>query len=460
MERAESATQSESEHSFNPLVVAELAAYIVESKRVFPLNELKVLYTTKMKDLGRIVDPKSIHSTRFKEKLLKIEPEIIEASERRGRASMLCSKETAGTAIETELKSQNEVGDNEARMIVQTALFLCKQILFEQKPFDGHFYPDCLRSPIPESLLAFMNVVLQGPTGTRQNDVNNNEPDLNQQRSRVACTLSQLMIFNTAKRTRAGAQMMRHSKERETPFPQYVGLKLHVEGKFKHLINVFEKLGLAITYIREQQVSKCLAAAVSEQIRTNGVVIPSDMRQNVFTTGDMDNIDQHKQSNLSKVEFHGTLITLTNHVSNENPGVVMEPLDISKVDKSQRSRLPDFYTIVPPAELDANNDVILKKTNKPIRPGRDRIESAKAKDKTRINHASDIILNKGSELDDKDKVTWARAGFSSSRMHEDTVKPRAITGVLPMFPDKAASVSMVKHTMCLTRDAIQCKHLF
>jgi len=84
--------------------------------------------------------------------------------------------------------------------------------------------------------------------------------------------------------------------------------------------------------------------------------------------------------------------------------------------------------------------------------------SAKAKDKTWINHASDIILNKGSELDDNDKVTLA--GFSSSRMHEDTVKPRAITGVLPMFPDKAASVSMVKHTMCLTRDAIQCKHLF
>ena len=108
---------------------------------------------------------------------------------------------------------------------------------------------------------------------------------------------------------------------------------------------------------------------------------------------------------------------------------------------------------MPRAELDANTDVVLQKTDKPVRPGRDRIVSAKAKDETWIHHASDIILNKGSKLDDGDRVTWA--GFNSSRMHEDTVKPRAITGVLPMFPDKAASVSMVKHTMCITRDAIQ-----
>ena len=134
----------------------------------------------------------------------------------------------------------------------------------------------------------------------------------------------------------------RSSNRCETPFPLYVGLKLHVEAKCKHLITVFKVLGMAITYSREQQVSKCLAAAVSEQIRTNGIVIPSNMIKNVFTTGDMDNIDQHKQSNLSKVEFHGTLITLTNHVSNENPGVGMEPLDISKEDQSQSSRLPDF----------------------------------------------------------------------------------------------------------------------
>ena len=210
---------------------------------------------------------------------------------------------------------------------------------------------------------------------------------------------------------------------------------------------------MAITYTREQQISKSLAAAVREKMRINGVVIPSNMRKNVFTTADMDNIDQHKQSNLSKVEFHGTLITLTNHISHGNPGVHMEPLDISKGDHSERSQLPDYYAIVPPAELDYNTDVILEKTDQPVRPPSDRIQLAKAKDLTWIQHASDIILSKGSDLADKDKVTWA--GFNSSCMHEETVRPRAVTGVLPMFPDKEASILMIKHTMSITNDAIQ-----
>ena len=108
---------------------------------------------------------------------------------------------------------------------------------------------------------------------------------------------------------------------------------------------------------------------------------------------------------------------------------------------------------MPPAELDSNADIALNKTDKPVRPQSDRIQSAIAKDETWIQYASNIILSKGSNLADEEKVTWA--GFNSSRMHVETVKPRAVTGVLLMFPDKAASVSMVKHTMAITRDAIQ-----
>ena len=50
-------------------------------------------------------------------------------------------------------------------------------------------------------------------------------------------------------------------------------------------------------------------------------------------------------------------------------------------------------------------------------------------------------------------MTWA--GFNSSLMCEDSVKPRAIIGVLPLFPDKAASVLMVKHAMYVVTDDTQ-----
>ncbi len=49
-------------------------------------------------------------------------------------------------------------------------------------------------------------------------------------------------------------------------------------------------------------------------------------------------------------------------------------------------------------------------------------------------------------------MTWA--GFNSSLMDEDSIKPRAVTGVLPLFSDKAASVSMVKHAMSVIKDGI------
>ncbi|MES9881863.1 MAG: hypothetical protein ABW185_13375 [Sedimenticola sp.] len=440
--------------TLNSLAIAQLAAYIVESKLVCPLNELKELYCSKMRDIGKPVNVNSIHSTRFKEKLLLIEPELVESSrgQGRGHSIMICSRETAGAAIEAELENQYYVGDEDARMIIQTSLFLRKHILQDQNPFDGHFQSDCLKSPVPEALLIFMNVLLQGPVCMGQYDTNMEEANLNRQRSKVACALSQLIVFNAARRTRVGKQVMRHNKAHETPFPLYIGLKLHVEGKFKRLMTVFEKLGLAITYNREREVSKAFAIAASARIKSDGVVVPSNMRKSVFTTGDMDNIDQHKQSNLSKTEFHGTLITLTNHISHENLGVQMEPIDISNVDTSQKPQLPDSYSNVLPAELDANNDVILKKTDKPVRPGKDNVIGAILKDEAWIAHASDLIYRKNANLDAGDIVTWA--GFNSSLMDEDSIKPRAVTGVLPLFSDKAASVSMVKHAMSVIKDGI------
>ena len=50
----------------------------------------------------------------------------------------------------------------------------------------------------------------------------------------------------------------------------------------------------------------------------------------------------------------------------------------------------------------------------------------------------------------KEVITWS--GFNSTLMSDDTVKPKAVIGVLPLFPDKAATPSMMKHTLvCITR---------
>ena len=113
---------------------------------------------------------------------------------------------------------------------------------------------------------------------------------------------------------------MRHSQTRETPFPMYVGLKLHADAKLKQLMSVFEKLGISISYQREREINKAFAIRISERIKKDGIVVPTNTRKKVFTTLDLDNIDQKKKSNLSKDEFHGTLISVTNHLTRKPRG--------------------------------------------------------------------------------------------------------------------------------------------
>ena len=50
-------------------------------------------------------------------------------------------------------------------------------------------------------------------------------------------------------------------------------------------------------------------------------------------------------------------------------------------------------------------------------------------------------------LPEDEVLTWS--GYNSHLMSDDTVKPKAVVGVLPLSPDKASTPSMMKHAMQL-----------
>ena len=58
-------------------------------------------------------------------------------------------------------------------------------------------------------------------------------------------------------------------------------------------------------------------------------------------------------------------------------------------------------------------------------------------------------MQKG-ELMKGDVITWA--GFNSQIRSDESIKSRAEIGILPLFPDKAASPSMMKHTMEIVKE--------
>ena len=85
------------------------------------------------------------------------------------------------------------------------------------------------------------------------------EDDVNAKaRIKVACTISQLICSNASKQD-SQALSLYQRKERETPFPLYIALKLHANSRQKAAIATFHALGISVSYGRVINVRKDFA---------------------------------------------------------------------------------------------------------------------------------------------------------------------------------------------------------
>ncbi len=324
----------------------------MEDKRdVFKLSFLKKLYCERLEQLGHPYTAE-LHSTRFKEHLLKLMPSWSIHSE--GRQIFFSHKKTISAALAKEAETA-EIGDNDARKIIEVGLMMRKYTLKKQGPFTGTFSAKCLSESVAYPLLVLVDTMLEGTTAIQREECTDQSDADITARLKVAYTLSQLICSKLVKRTAASTStLVCQCRERQAPFPLYFGLKLHAEGHQKNLIKTFHNMGLCVSYDRIMEVRTELALSVSERYEADEVVIPSNMKFNVFTTVDVDNHDVTKSCNLSRDEFHGTSITMTNHLSKKNMGDERHAIRIDG-DSNKKPKLPDHYTIVHPAEIN-NND--------------------------------------------------------------------------------------------------------
>ena len=433
---------------FNSMVIAQLIAFVDGSRtEIFKLSALRELYKTMMSDIGRPCSGREPHSTRFKDHLLRHLPEWTEFAQ--GRDVFISHKVMVGTVL-AQTHQSSHIDQDEALLLIRAAMALRKRTLKKQEPFSGSFSPDCLSSPVEETVLSFVNVVLQGPKATidHSSRVQSGSDAALGTRAKIACTLSQLLIFNTVKYAYSSDNtVIRNSKDRETPFPLYHGIKLHGHARLKHQIENAHHLGLSVSYDRVMDIKVLVAHAVCKRHAEDGVILPTNVRRSVFTTHDVDNLDSNKTGNLSRGDFHGTCITVTNHLSKENSGIRRPPIVLDHNTKS-KPNLPDRYMIVPPVVI-KNDDVFVPRSgNGHVRPTSNLVHSAKVKDEAWVSHVAEV-MQKG-ELMKGDVITWA--GFNSQIRSDESIKPRAEIGILPLFPDKAASPSMMKHTMEIVKE--------
>ena len=136
----------------------------------------------------------------------------------------------------------------------------------------------------------------------------------------AALIISQLLMFTCKRNSCLDSTKVRHEKDRETPVVQYLALLIHAQTRKKELTDKLYNLGLCISYDRVLQISTELGDTVCAFYEETNSVCPLKLRNGLFTTGCLDNIDLSPSSRTAKDSFHGTAITLTQHPEENRSG--------------------------------------------------------------------------------------------------------------------------------------------
>ena len=144
-------------------------------------------------------------------------------------------------------------------------------------------------------------------------------------------------------------------------------------------------------------------------------------------------------------EFHGTALNAPNHLSSENQGEQRAAIQVNFSDKSV-PELPNSYALIHPVELGNNPVFVPRSIISQVRPSHSLVQGAKMNDELWMAHVNSVLQH--DTLPEDEVITWSV--YNSRLMNDDSLKPPAVIGVLPLFPDKAASPSMIKHAMQLT----------
>ena len=232
------------------------------------------------------------------------------AAHSQGKHILLVFNETIGDAIR---KACEQDYDSEALHLTRAAKIVRRDMFNMQQSLKGTMEIDCQKNSVPTSVLALVSMIIDGPTIKKDNkDVEEEDQVI-----KAALTISQLLSFNSCKQGRAG-QTVRHRREKECPLPIYTALKIYGETRKRGLVDVMHKLGLCISYDWVMVISTDLANSVTAQFEQDGVVCPPKLRNDVFTTAGIDNIDHNPSSTTASDSFHGTAISLVQHPTATN----------------------------------------------------------------------------------------------------------------------------------------------
>ena len=303
--------------------------------------------------------------------------------------------------------------------------------MFKQNfKLNGSFTAECQPSVVPHSLLALVNMVLEGQNIKHQTHL------VTAASTTASLSISQLLMFNSVKHARAADTFstVRHKHERETPLPLYITMKIHSVTHSRNL-----NLGMCVSYDRFLKLTSDISNGVCNQFTLAGVVCPLKLRSGLFTTAAVDNIYYNPSSATAKDSFHGTGISLIQHPSHEfeggDRGVLVIDQTISATSRSV-APLPSKYTNVPPASF-KSKVFTAPAVHGPVRTTTlQAFKEAKVGELEWLNRVMAALTKE--QLDKMDWISWSAY---HANIQEMLIPPAAINSLMPLFVDSAHSCS-------------------
>ena len=271
-----------------------------------------------------------------------------------GRDVLLVFNKDVGPAMK---KACEHDADTEAIHLARAANIVRTEIFKNKITFTGTFDSHCQERSVSNSLVALVSMILYGPNIQTQS--NYSSPP------QAVLSLSQLLAFNSFRCCKdSHSHNVRHSQERETPLPLYLGVLIHSKTRKKELVDALFELGLCISYDRVMSVSTSLGNNLCHHFEVEKAVCPPKLKGKLFTTAAIDNIDHNPSATTAQDSFHGTGISLFQHPRHGVSGVdrtTLAVLDDSYVTTNRvLDKLPQSYTDVPPVTMIKKDPVVPK----------------------------------------------------------------------------------------------------
>ena len=273
-------------------VLNELVDYVEGyrgSGESLAMADLTALYDQRIAGLG--FSSIKCNTTRLREDIERLIPDIKSVRMNRGWSLVFDDD------LSKVLTDMNENRSANVSIVLKAAKILLREYLPKRQTFTGSFSTFSETDSITPMLRSFLHMLLDG-SGIDQ-------PPLGSDKSPVATSIGQQIIFNSVKRRSMNPDSIpRHLKERETPASIYLAMKLHLKTGSASLVQTMHQRGLCVSYDRLQSFSTDITNSVTSHWEQIGVVVPPQAVKGVFTTGGFDNIDHNPSSITATSALH------------------------------------------------------------------------------------------------------------------------------------------------------------